>query len=107
MTINLLPHQEQAIEAAISAGVIRSVEEFVDSAISHLPSSTSTKSANPAERTGQALIDACAEVRGLLTDEEIDTLFARNRMPSRSVDLSGTAVFSLTPMFFRNYPDRV
>ena len=88
MTINLLPHQEQAIEAAINAGVIRSVEEFLDSAIAHLPSGNSTKSTGSAERTGQVLIDACAEVGGLLTDEEIDTIFARNRMPSRSVDLS-------------------
>ena len=38
-------------------------------------------------RTGQALIDACANVRGLLTDEEIDAMFARNRSMSRSIDL--------------------
>lgn len=37
--------------------------------------------------TGQAVIDICAEVRGLLTDEEIDSMFARNRLMSRSVDL--------------------
>ena len=39
-------------------------------------------------RTGQALIDVCAEVRGVLTDDEIDVLFARNRSMSRPVDLS-------------------
>ena len=38
------------------------------------------------ERTGQALIDVCAEIRGLLTDEEIDTMFARNRSLSRPVN---------------------
>lgn len=38
-------------------------------------------------RTGQALIDACAEIRGLLTDEEIDSAFARNRTISRPVEL--------------------
>jgi len=42
----------------------------------------------PNTRTGQALIDVFAEIRGLLTDEEIDTMFARNRYPSRTVDLS-------------------
>jgi hypothetical protein len=42
---------------------------------------------SPVVRTGQDLIDACAKVRGLLTDEEIDTLFARNRSGARSVDL--------------------
>jgi hypothetical protein len=34
------------------------------------------------------LFDLFAPVRGLLTDEEIDTLFARNRSMSRPVDLS-------------------
>ncbi len=88
MTITLLPHQEKAIEAALSAGVIQSVEEFVETAIAHLPNTTAAKSTQPTERTGQALIDVCAEIRGLLTDEEVDTLFARNRMPSRAIDLS-------------------
>ena len=40
-----------------------------------------------ASRTGQALIDACATVRGLLTDEEVDTLFRRTPSFSRPVDL--------------------
>ena len=39
-------------------------------------------------RTGKALIDVCAKIRGILTDEEIDTMFERNRSLSRPVDLS-------------------
>ena len=39
-------------------------------------------------RTGQELIDACAKVRGLLTDEEVDRMFARNPSTARPVDLS-------------------
>lgn len=35
----------------------------------------------------QNLYELFAPVRGLLTDEEVDTLFARNRSPSRTVDL--------------------
>ena len=38
-------------------------------------------------RTGQELIDACARVRGLLSDEEVDTLFRRTRSWARPVDL--------------------
>ena len=38
-------------------------------------------------RTGQELIDACAKVRALLTDEEVDTLFSRNPSFGRPVDL--------------------
>jgi hypothetical protein len=37
-------------------------------------------------RTGQSLIDACAKVRGLLTDEEVDTLFSRTSSIGRPVD---------------------
>jgi hypothetical protein len=36
-------------------------------------------------RTGQELIDACAKVRGLLADQEIDTLFSRNPSFARPV----------------------
>jgi hypothetical protein len=39
-------------------------------------------------RTGQAIIDAFAEIRGLLTDEEIDRMFTRNSSGARPVDLS-------------------
>jgi hypothetical protein len=42
----------------------------------------------PALRTGQALIDAFADIRGLLTNEEIDWMFTRNPSPARPVDLS-------------------
>ncbi|HEY7387913.1 MAG TPA: hypothetical protein VH640_05360 [Bryobacteraceae bacterium] len=38
-------------------------------------------------RTGQDLIDVCAEVRGLLTDNEIEKIFTRNRSTARPVDL--------------------
>ena len=37
-------------------------------------------------RTGQELIDACSKVRGLLTDEEVDTLFSRKPSFVRPVD---------------------
>ncbi len=40
----------------------------------------------PAQRTGQELVDICAKVRGLLTDEEVDTLFKRDPSPGRAVD---------------------
>ena len=39
------------------------------------------------QRTGQELVDASAKVRGLLTDEEVDTLFGRSPSFGRPVDL--------------------
>jgi len=37
-------------------------------------------------RTGKELIDACAKVRGALTDEEVDTLSSRTPSFARPVD---------------------
>jgi hypothetical protein len=42
----------------------------------------------PERRTGQLVIDAFAEIRGLLTDEEIDRMFRRNPSTARPVNLS-------------------
>ena len=76
---------EQALEAAIKAGVIKSVQDFVDSAIAQLPRPLPSTFERAAQATN--LVDLFEPARGLLTDEEVDTLFARNRMPSRLVDL--------------------
>jgi len=85
MTITLLPHQEKAIEAAIRAGVIHSVEEFLDSAIATLPQpvSPSTRAAHAAN-----LVELFEPIRGVLTDDEVDTLFTRNASTGRPVDLT-------------------
>ena len=37
MTIKLTPEQEQAIQNAIKSGAVRSVDEFIDTAIELLP----------------------------------------------------------------------
>ena len=39
MTIELKPEQEQAIQDAIKSGLVRSVDEFIDTAIAMLPHS--------------------------------------------------------------------
>lgn len=36
-------------------------------------------------KAGPSLLEASEMVRGLLTDEEVDTLFARNKEPGRQV----------------------
>ena len=40
---------------------------------------------NQASQTGRALIEAGAKIRGLLTDEEVDSLFSRTPSPDRPV----------------------
>jgi hypothetical protein len=85
MTITLLPEQEKVLNAALEAGRIGSVQEFIDTAIAHLTLESAAPVPGPAEPKN--LFDLFAPIRGLLSDEEIDTLFARNRSPSRPVDL--------------------
>lgn len=83
MTITLPPRQEQAIQAAIDAGLIRSVEELIDSALERLTQVSAKDDASPAGN----LFELFSPIRGLLTDEEIDRLFRRDASPGRSVDL--------------------
>ena len=82
MNITLLPHQEKAIEAAINAGVIHSVEELIDSAISRLPQMAA--SSTVAQATN--LVDLFEPIRGLFKDGELD--FSRNPSTGRPVDLT-------------------
>jgi hypothetical protein len=84
VTITLQPHQEQAIQAAIDAGLIHSADELIDSAIALLP-----KPSQPGKPASEAkdLVELFAPVRGLLTDEEIDRLFSRNPSTGRPISL--------------------
>jgi hypothetical protein len=84
MTITVDVRPEVEAELARRASMRgRPVEVYVATLLEdavHLPE------APLALRTGQELIDACAKVRGLLTDEEVDTLFRCNPSFARPVD---------------------
>jgi hypothetical protein len=85
ITLELRPEVEQELlTQAHLRGV--SLTEFAQEILTR-EAHASEAPPMPLDRTGQALIDVCAEVRGLLTDEEIDKMFARNRSLSRPVDL--------------------
>jgi hypothetical protein len=83
ITIDLQPEIERGLLAQAEAKGV----SLTDYALEIL-SREAHVSGNAPHRTGQALIDVCAEVRGVLTDEEIDAMFARNRSMSRPVDLA-------------------
>ena len=83
MNITLLPHQEKAIEAAIHAGVIHSVEELIDSAISRLPKVTPSVTAAPQATN---LVDLFEPIRGLFKEGELD--FSRDPSIGRPLDLT-------------------
>ena len=81
LTIDLQPEIERILVAKAQArGVSPAdlVEEIVEREVKATPLAD--------RRTGQSLIDACAKVRGILSDEEVDTLFARSPSRSRPVD---------------------
>lgn len=82
ITIDLQPEVERGLLAQANARGV-SLHDYAQQVLAR----EACVSPELEERTGQALVDVCAEVRGLLSDEEVDTLFARNRMPSRPVDL--------------------
>lgn len=83
-----LVRQAAAHGRALEAHVASLLEDAVNSIPGRPTAAASAKPTQPERRTGQALIDAFAEIRGLLTDEEIARMFSRNPSGARPVDLS-------------------
>ena len=91
ITLDVRPEvqAELARQAALQGRVIESVATALLEGAVHPVSAGPPGTATPLEhRTGQALIDAFADIRGLFTDEEIDRMFSRNPSTARPVDLS-------------------
>ena len=87
MTLEITrPETEARIQRYLQSGQFHDLDELLAKALDALPEPEASKAAPPERRTGQLLIDACAKVRGLLTDEEVDTLFRRNPSFARPVD---------------------
>jgi hypothetical protein len=91
ITLDIRPEvqAELARRAALQGRAIESVATALLEDAVH-PASAGPPAAEPDASPGEPrnLFDLFAPVRGLLTDDEIDTLFARNRSMSRPVDLS-------------------
>ena len=82
MTIEIRrPELEALIRERMNSGGFQNAEDVILQAFRSAPAVEP-----PHRRTGQDLIDVCAKVRGLLTDEEVDTLFSRTHSFSRPVD---------------------
>ena len=93
ITLDIRP-EVQAELARMAAAQGRRLEAvattLLEQAVYPVPngSLTATAETSPTNRTGQSLIDAFADIRGLLTDEEIDRMFTRNPSTARPVDFS-------------------
>jgi hypothetical protein len=82
ITLNLQPEVERGLLAQAAARGV-SLLDYVNEIVvreAHIAPEP------PRQRTGQELVDACAKVRGLLTDEEVDKLFSRTPSFARPVD---------------------
>lgn len=88
MTLEITrPETEARIQRYLQSGQFHDLDELLAKALDALPEpEAATTSPERRTGTGQDLIDACAKVRGLLTDEEVDTLFSRTPSVSRPVD---------------------
>ncbi len=82
ITVDIRPEVEAEL-ARQAAAQGRAIEAYAASLLeeaAHVPAPQLPR------RTGQDLVDASAKVRGLLTDEEVDTLFSRKPSFARPVD---------------------
>jgi len=82
ITVDITPEVKAEL-ARQAAAQGRAVEAY---AARLLEEAAQVSPERPPRRTGQELIDACAKVRGLLADEEVDTLFRRTPSYARPVD---------------------
>jgi hypothetical protein len=83
ITLDLQPEIERGLLAQAQAKGV-SLAAFAQEVLAR---EAKVAAAPPPRRTGQELIDVCAQVQGLLTDEEVDAFFSRNPLPGRPVDL--------------------
>jgi hypothetical protein len=83
ISFDLQPDIEEGLAAQAQAKGV-SLAELVKEIIVRQASNSLPEAAS-APRTGRALVDVCAEIRGLLSDEEIDQLFARERDYGRDI----------------------
>jgi hypothetical protein len=91
MTIEITkPETEALIERHLRSGRFRDIDELLKKALGSLDEQAQSPALAPDASPGepQSLFDLFAPVRGLLTDDEIDTLFTRSRSMSRPVDFS-------------------
>jgi len=89
MTLEITrPETEARIQRYLRSGQFHDLDELLTKALDALPEPEAAEATPSERRSGQALIDAFAEIRGLLTDEEIDRMFRRNPSTARPVDLS-------------------
>ena len=87
MTLEITrPETEARIQRYLQSGQFHDLDELLTKALDALPEPAALLNTHAVQAAN--LVELFEPVRGLLTDEEIDTIFRRNRSPSRPIDLS-------------------
>ena len=88
MTIEITkPETAALIERPLRSGRFHDVDELIKKALGSLDEQQ-TPAQDASQGEPKSLFELFAPVRGLLTDDEIDRLFSRNRSTGRPVDFS-------------------
>jgi Arc/MetJ-type ribon-helix-helix transcriptional regulator len=78
------PELLQRVNAHIQTGQFHDTDELIEKALDALDEKTPA----PASAEPKNLVELFAPLRGQFTDEEVDTLFSRNRSTARLLDLT-------------------
>jgi|HubBroStandDraft_6_1064221.scaffolds.fasta_scaffold2567783_1 hypothetical protein len=86
MTITLTPGQEQAVRAAIRAGQVASVEEFIERALADLPKAGEATAASSSD--GRSVFEQGLGLFGspedaALLDDVVSIAYQERRRPSK------------------------
>jgi Arc/MetJ-type ribon-helix-helix transcriptional regulator len=87
--MNLEIHKPELVErvnAQIQSGHFLDADEFIEKALDALEGKAAAPPAPSTEPKN--LVELFAPLRGQFTDEEVDTLFSRNRSTARPLDLT-------------------
>jgi hypothetical protein len=77
----------QRVNAQIQSRHLHDADELIEQALDALDEKSPAPAAAPSAEP-KNLVDLFAPLRGQFTDEEVDTLFSRNRSTSRPLDLT-------------------
>lgn len=84
MTIEIhQPEIEALIQQRLQSGGFENAEEVLVHALRSSPEPQRVRD----RFLGKNLVEVCGMVRGLLTDEEVDSVFSRDPSPDRPVNL--------------------
>lgn len=82
------PELLQRVNAHIQTGHFHDADELLEKALDALEEKAPVSMTSAPLATPKNLVELFAPLRGQFTDDEVDTLFSRNRSTARPLDLT-------------------